>query len=125
MVMEMGERRRFHRIRFKANSTLVHEKTAYHVQLENLSLNGALLSLADSATFPLGDECSLSFSLGNENSPLRFTAKVIYSNFALLGIEFVSYGADTSILLQDLLRRLTSERKSLRDEVRLVCRESD
>lgn len=114
----MIEQRRFHRVRFMAKSELNHNDIIYKGQLENLSLNGALVSFNDGIIVPQGEECTLTVCLEGELIPLRFEVEVIHSSFTMVGMKFVSSGADTKERLYKLMEKLTTEPDKLRDELR-------
>jgi c-di-GMP-binding flagellar brake protein YcgR len=121
----MIEKRRFQRIRFTAASDLTHNNISYKGQLENISLNGALLSFNDGLIVPQDDECILIVYLKGENIPLRLTVRVIYSNFTMIGVKFESMDAGTRERVNDLVAALSVEPEKLKDELKLLDRESD
>jgi c-di-GMP-binding flagellar brake protein YcgR len=119
----MLEKRRFHRVRFTATSEMIHNNITYKGQLENISLNGALLSFSDGVVVPQDDECILTVFLEGENTPLRMVVQVIYSNFTMIGIKFASIDAETRERLYNLLARLSSDANKLTYERQLLERE--
>ncbi len=119
----MIEKRRFHRVRFTANSVLAHDGITYRGQLENISLSGALVSFSDGIIVPQGDECILTVYLEDEGTPLRFMVEVMHSSYTMAGIKFVSFDADTKVRLYKLMERMTTEPGKLRDELQLLDRE--
>ena len=121
----MHEKRQFHRVRFTAPSELVHSNICYKGQLENISLNGALVSFSDGIVVPQNDECSLSVFLEGDNSVLCLVGQVIYSNFTMIGLKFVSVDAATRERLYNVMAKLSSERAILKYERQLLEREED
>ncbi len=113
----MIEKRRFHRVRFMAKSELNHNGIVYKGQLENLSLNGALVSFNDGIIVPQGEECTLTVYLEGEHSNLRFEVEVIHSSFTMVGMKFVPSDADTKARLYKLMGKVTAEPDKLRDEL--------
>jgi c-di-GMP-binding flagellar brake protein YcgR len=116
----MLEKRRFHRVRFTAPSELTHNDITYKGQLENISLNGALLSFSDGVIIPQDEECILTVRLEGEDEPLRLVVKVIYSNFTMIGIKFASVDAETRERLYKLMTRLSNEPEKLTQERQLL-----
>ena len=121
----MHEKRQFHRVRFTAPSELVNNNICYKGQLENISLNGALVSFSDGIVVPQNDECILSVFLEGDNSILRLVGLVIYSNFTMIGLKFVSGDAATRERLCNIMARLSSERGILKYERQLLAREEE
>jgi len=91
--------------------------------MENISLNGALISFSDGVVIPRNESCSLTVYLEEENTPLRLTIEVIHSNFTMIGIKFVSKDAEMQESLQELIERLTTGQEKLVNEQQLYCRE--
>jgi len=116
----MLEKRRFHRIRFTAASELTHNDITYKGQLENISLNGALLSFSDGVIIPQDEECILTVCLEGEKDLLRLLVKVIYSNFTMIGIKFVTVEGETRERLYKLMARLSNEPDKLIQERQLL-----
>ena len=121
----MLEKRRFHRVRFTAASELAHNDITYKGQLENISLNGALLSFSDGVIVPQDEECILTVCLEGEPPPLRLVVKVIYSNFTMIGLKFASLDAGTRERLYNLMARLSSELEKLTIERQLLDRKRE
>ncbi len=118
----MGEHRRFHRVRFTAEIELVHRNIAYKGQLENLSLNGALISFDEGIIVPQNDECDLTVRLA-EDALLRLEVKAIYSNFTMIGVKFTRFDAGTRERLYSLMERISNEPARLSKEQQLLERE--
>ena len=121
----MYEKRRFHRIRFMVKSELTHNDIDYLGRLENISLNGALISFSDGVVVPLDEECTLTVHLEDENTPLRLGVVVIHSNFTMIGIKFTATNVETRLRLRKLLERLTTEPDKLSSELQLFGRECE
>jgi c-di-GMP-binding flagellar brake protein YcgR len=116
----MLEKRLFHRVRFTAASELTHNNITYKGQLENISLNGALISFSDGVIVPQDEECILTFCPEGENVPLRLMVKTIYSNFTIIGIKFSSVDTETLERLYNLMVRLSNEPEKLPLEWQLL-----
>jgi c-di-GMP-binding flagellar brake protein YcgR len=119
------DKRQFHRVRFTAISELINNNITYRGQLENISLNGALVSFSDGVIVPQDDECILSVFLEGEDTPLRFVVKVIYSNFTMIGIKFVSEDTETRERLYNILARLSTEKQKLAYERKALEKERE
>jgi hypothetical protein len=105
----MSENRQSHRVRFRAKSELTHNEITYQGQLENISLNGALLSFNDGVVVPEEDECILTIHLEDEETPLRVGVEVKHSNFTMIGIQFNTYDDSARERLCNLMERLIAE----------------
>ncbi len=105
----MSGKRRFHRVRFVTKSVLKHNNCTYPVRLENISLNGALFSLNESAIVLIqpGDKCTLAVYPGEEEAPLQFVAEVIHAGFSVAGVQFFAMDAETETRLCTLIERVT------------------
>ncbi len=121
----MFEKRRFLRIRFTAACELTHNDLSYEGQVENISLNGALVSFNDGVIVPQDDECALAVFLKGDNDPLQMRVKVIYSNFTMIGVKFALMDVVMRERLNNLVVSLSGEPDRIREELRLLARESD
>jgi hypothetical protein len=93
--------------------------------LENISLNGALISFSEGVVIPRDENCTLTVYLEDENTPLRLLIGVIHSNFTMIGIKFVSKEAETQERLHSLIERLTTGQENLFKAKKLNSRESE
>ena len=111
----MIEKRKFQRARLSAKSMLIHDDAVYHGQLENISLNGALVRFEQGVIVPLG-QYDLTVNIEGEGAPLRFIVDIVCATNALSGMRFVSCGADTETTLVQLMGRLIPEPDQMRNE---------
>jgi len=116
----MLEKRRFRRVRFTAPSDLIHNDISYRGQIENISLNGALLSFSDGVIIPQDEKCALIVWPDEENPLLRMEVKVIYANFTMIGIKFVSMDEGTHDRLYNLMAELGGEPGKLTMERKIL-----
>jgi hypothetical protein len=121
----MNEMRQFKRVRFKANCSLRHNNISYLGQMENISLNGALISFSDGVVIPSKEICSLTVYLEEPLPKLCLTIEVIHSNFTMIGIKFASKDAEIQERLRELIERLTAEQEGVVNEGQLYFRESE
>ena len=121
----MLEKRRFHRVRFTAPSVLIHNDISYRGQIENISLNGALLSFSDGVIIPQDEKYVLIIWPDGETSLLRMEVKVIYANFTMIGIRFVSMDDGTCNRLYNLMAELGGEPGKLTMESKMLEREGE
>jgi hypothetical protein len=91
--------------------------------MENISLNGALISFNDGVVIPRDECCSLTVYL--EDVTLRLLIEVIHSNFTMIGVEFAKKDDAMEVRLQKLIERLTTGQEYLVKEQQLFCRESE
>ena len=120
----MLEKRRFHRVRFTAACQLTHNGISYMGQVENISLNGALVSFNEGLIVPQDDECLLRVHLAGEGAPLELAAKIIYSNFTMVGAQFISVSAAAMERLHELVASLSKDPAKLSDELKLLEKDS-
>jgi len=104
----MNEKRRYQRIRLEAKCSLTHNNITYLGKLENISLNGALISFNDGLIIPKDDRCSVTIYLDGLKAPIKSDVSVIHSNFTMLGIKFTSIDATLMEVLDNLVERPTS-----------------
>ena len=121
----MDEKRQFQRVRFRAKSELTHNEIIYQGQLENISLNGALISFNDGVVVPQEDECILTIYLEDEETPLRIGVEVIHSNFTMIGIKFNTCDDMSWERLCNLMERLTAEADKPDNDPQYFYRESE
>jgi len=112
------EYRRFHRIKFTAQSDLTYQDMSYRSRLENISLRGALISADECIMVPLGGICTLSIRAEEEGVPLVLAVEVVHSFFSMVGVRFVSFEKGAESRLFQLLSRISSEPDQLRQEWR-------
>lgn len=121
----MNEQRQFARVRFKAKCSLSHNNITYLGQMENISLNGALISFNDGVVIPRNESCNLTIYLEEENSQLHLLIEVIHSNFTMIGIKFASKDAGNQEHLHKLIERLITGQEKFVQEQQIYCRESE
>jgi len=104
----MLERRRFQRVRLTARCMLNHNGTIYKGQLENISLNGALVRFEQAVVLPVGHYIFAVY-IEDNHVPFQFMIKIVCTSNLLTGLSFVSCEVDTEIRLSRLLEKLTLE----------------
>ncbi|HYS43990.1 MAG TPA: PilZ domain-containing protein [Geobacteraceae bacterium] len=119
----MVEKRRFHRIRLASKCSLDCNNAIHEGRLENLSLNGALVSFKGSILVRPGNRGTFSFHVDGDAVPLRFEVEVVHSGFSMVGVKFIDLDAGTKARLAELMERLTAEPEKLREELALARRD--
>jgi hypothetical protein len=113
----MIEQRQFHRVKLTEKCVLTYQNTAYPGEVENISLNGAVISLADSAAIPNGAICLLTVPLKGELSPLKLNVEVIHASHDMLGMRFVPLDEYGQNCLVHLVQKFTCEPDKLLTEL--------
>ena len=114
------EKRKFHRVQLTAKSMLTHKNVIYRGQLENISLNGALVRFDLGIIVPQGVEYNLAIYLESEDTPLLLNVEVVCSTCAMAGVKFLSYEDDTLIRLHNLLEKISPAPDKLRTELEII-----
>jgi hypothetical protein len=110
----MKEKRRFHRVRFEARCSLVHNSDSYIGQVVNISMNGALLSFNDGLVIPREETCNLAIYLEGHENPLKMEVEVVHSNFTMLGIKFTELDCSVKDILTNIIDRSFAEKGEYR-----------
>lgn len=105
----MTEKRAFHRVQFSSKTILSHQDSIHIGRMENISMNGALIRFDHGTFLPTGREYGLTFYIDGEGAPLQLKAEVMCVAFAMVGIKFISYNADTNVRLANLIEELSSD----------------
>ena len=104
----MFKKREFHRIPFTTKTVLSLQNSVYQGQLENISMNGALIKLNHGTDLHVGDVYHVEIFLDYEEFPLCLKADVRCINFAMVGMKFISFVHDTETRLRHLIESLSS-----------------
>ena len=112
----MLEKRQFQRLQHSSKTILSHHDAIYQGQLENISMNGALVRLEHGTFLPQCNGYDLKVFIDGENTPFQLNAEVVCVTFAMAGIKFTSYKADTKTRLERLLEKLSLEPDTARTE---------
>jgi hypothetical protein len=110
------EQRWFHRVLFTAKSEVTFDDVISKGQLENISLNGALVSFKKDITVNRGDKCFLAIYPEGESQPIRIIAEVVRSLRNIVGIKFVAIDAETQRCLYELVKKVTTEPETMNAE---------
>jgi|GEM_PF-1955893 len=116
----MIEQRQFHRVKLTERCTLAYLNTNYQGELENISLNGAVIGFDGNVPIPLGAICLLTVHLKGEASPLRLNAEVIHSSLTSLGMRFVPLDEYGQNCLVHLVESFTTEPDKLATELERI-----
>jgi hypothetical protein len=112
----MIEKRSFHRVPFSTKTVLSHNDASHQGQLENISMRGALVRLDHGVYLPQGSKYNVKVYIDGEDTPLQLNAEVVCFTFAMAGIKFASYKADTEARLTKLMDELSADTDLVRAE---------
>ena len=104
----MIEQRKFHRVPLSKKAILSHKNNLYQGELENISMNGALIRLKHGTDLLQGDTYKLDFYI-DDDAPLHIDAEVVCVNFSMAGIRFSGRNSDALIRLSGFIERLASD----------------
>ena len=110
------QQRWFHRVLFTAKSDITFDDVISKGQLENISLNGALVSFEKEITVKRGDKCFLAIYPEGESQPIRIIAEVVRFLRNMVGLKFVAIDAETQLRLFELVKRVTTEPEKMNAE---------
>lgn len=113
----MIEQRRFHRVKLTEKCTLSYQEAIIQGELENISLNGAVISVANDLSIPMGAICRLTVFLKGERDPLKLNVEVMHSNLAMLGMRFVPLDEYGQNVLVHLVEKFTTDPEKLTSEL--------
>lgn len=111
------DKRIFSRIRFEEKCTLEKGSDVTEGRLLNVSLKGALIEFPDQVEYRPGEECRLTFDLGNPDFSLKFTSKIIHCRETITGVKFVEADLNSMIHLRNLLEARTADPMLIRREL--------
>ena len=106
----------FRRVLFTAKSDVKFEDVMFKGQLENISLNGALISFEKDITVNRGDKCFLTIYPEGDSQPIRIIAEVVRFLRNMVGLKFVAIDAETQLRLFELVKRVTTEPEKMNAE---------
>ena len=113
----MIEQRQFHRVKLTEKCALAYQDVIYQGELENISLNGAVISIAGEVPIPVGAICLLVVYLNGETNPLRLNVELIHNNLAMFGMRFVPLDEYGQNRLVHLVGKFTTEPEKLVSEL--------
>jgi hypothetical protein len=104
---QMTEKRRFRRITYVVGGTLQCRDAAFRCRLENLSMNGALVTIRDAAVTGLrtGDTCVLRLYHEIEGRYITVEALIAHHVFSIAGLGFLNLDAETRTSLETIMER--------------------
>jgi hypothetical protein len=110
------QQRFFRRVLFTAKSDVTFEDVIFKGRLENLSLNGALISFEMDITVNRGDKCFLTIYPEGGSQPIRIIAEVAHVLRNMVGIRFVAIDVESQSCLYELVKRMSTEPEHLDEE---------
>lgn len=96
------ERRQFSRVVFDAHVTVTQEGRSFAAQLEDISLNGVLLSTPAQYQIRTDMPCSLSINLAGDTE-INMQVTLVHSSSSFLGFHCTSIDMDSIIHLRRLI----------------------
>lgn len=112
----MINKRKFHRIQLSAKTTVHYLDNRHEGILGAISLAGAAINFIGSAMIPQGDECIISIILDETQPPLDLDARITNSSIYRIGVTFINMDEARRKLLYDMLKKLTHEPETLKNE---------
>lgn len=116
----MIEQRQFQRVKLTQPCALAYQEDVYHGHLENISLNGAVISLDAGATVPVGGIGLLTVYLDEDARPLKLNVEVIHNNSSLLGVKFIPVDEYGQTCLLHLVEKFTCDTEKLISEMEAI-----
>ena len=110
------QQRLFHRVLFTAKSVVTVADVIFKGHIENISLNGAMISFKKDISVKRGDKCFLAIYPEGEDEPIRIIAEVVHTSGNMVGMKFIAIDADTQFRLYDLVEKATTEPERLLSE---------
>jgi len=110
------QQRLFHRVLFTAKSVVTFDDVIFSGKIENISLNGAMISFETDVTVNSGDKCFLTIYPEGESQPIRIITEVVRFLRNMVGIKFIAMDAETQLALNELVRKVTRESKNMNVE---------
>lgn len=111
--------RKFHRIQLSAKATVHYQDTCHEGILGAISLAGAAINFDGSAMIPQGEECIISVVLDETQPPLQLNARITNSSVYRIGVAFINMDEDKKNILYGVLKKLTHEPETLKNELYL------
>jgi PilZ domain len=96
------ERRQFSRIDFEADAILIQDGESLSAQLEDISLNGVLISTPTQYQLRADRPCTLRVSLAG-NAVIEMQIILVHSSSTFLGFHCVSIDMDSVVHLRRLI----------------------
>jgi hypothetical protein len=87
----MTDKRTVQRVDCFSKCLLLHKNSQYPGVLENISVDGALVTMTNSLpnVIQLGDTCGLLFCSDQEFSPNEYNSKVVRISSPYVGLQFI------------------------------------
>ena len=114
------ERRRFWRANFHAGAKLLTDLAEYKVQIEDLSLKGALVTLPQAAEVGTQENCRLQLTLADDVS-ITLWGRIAHVDGVQVGIRCESMDLDSVTHLRRLVELNTGDTSLLERELHLLA----
>ncbi|MGB0466282.1 MAG: PilZ domain-containing protein [Pontibacterium sp.] len=96
-----AERRRFTRVNFDAQTTILHQGSSYNVQLADISFKGLLITSDTPLPIASGDHCLIQLQLGDQL--LSMPAQLTHNESDHYGFKIGNLDIDTITHLRRLV----------------------
>ena len=110
------QQRLFTRVLFTAKSTGTLDGVILTGKIENISLNGAMISFENGINFKCGDNCFLTIYPEGESYPIRIIAEVVRFLRNMVGIKFVTIDDENQRCLYELVKRVATEPENMDEQ---------
>lgn len=102
------QQRWFQRVLFTVKCMVTLDDVIIKGQIENISLNGALISFGKDTIVNHGDKCFLTIYLEDQSELIRIDAEVVRFLHNMVGIKFGALDPDTQSGLYEMVNRMTT-----------------
>ena len=116
-MSEATTSRHFQRVKYDVAATLKTAGGAFECKLLDLSLKGALLQLAEVDVFTVGDQGTLSFSLGDEEHIISMETEVAHIESKTIGVHCLQIDLDSVTHLRRILELYTGDGQIMQREL--------
>ena len=97
------QRRKHSRIQFHSGASLSLNDSEINCQVSDLSLKGALLTIASSTAPTVGERCLLEVALDDAGTSIRMEGQIVHSEDGRIGVACREIDLDSIIHLRRLL----------------------
>lgn len=111
------QKRRFTRVKFIADSKIEVNGQAFHGEILDIALKGALLRFNENLSLNVGDHCQVHIFLANSDVELHFEAEVAHAREQEIGAKFMHEDLETLMHLRNLISYNVGDADKVTDEL--------